>query len=113
MAQAEFVHRGDAIDYTPEADVAAGEVVVQSDLVGIAKLDIKADVLGALAVSGVFDVAKEGGAGVTFAVGDKIYWDDGNDVAVATDGAGANKLLGKAVAAAADADTTVLVRLSQ
>ena len=51
--------------------------------------------------------------GVTFAVGDKVYWDDGNDFAVATDGAGANKLLGKAVAAAADADTSVLVRLSQ
>ena len=62
---------------------------------------------------GVQLVAKEGGVGVTFAVGDKVYWDDGNDFAVATDGAGANKLLGKAVAAAADADTTVLVRLSQ
>ena len=113
MAQADFVHRGDAIDYTPGADVAAGEVVVQSDLIGITKLDIAANELGALAVTGVFDVAKEGGVGVTFAVGDKVYWDDGNDFAVATDGAGANKLLGKAVAAAADADTSVRVRLSQ
>ena len=76
-------------------------------------VDITANELGALAVTGVFDVAKEGGVGVTFAVGDKVYWDDGNDFAVATDGAGANKLLGKAVAAAADADTTVRVRLSQ
>ena len=113
MAQGLFIHEGNSIDYTPNADVAAGDVVVQSDLVGIAKLDITANELGALAVSGVFDVAKEGGVGVTFAVGDKAYWDDGNDFAVATDGAGANKLLGKAVAAAADADTTVLVRLSQ
>ena len=113
MAQAELVHRGDAIDYTPGADVAAGDVVVQSDLVGIAKLEIKANELGALAVSGVFDVAKEGGAGVTFAVGDKAYWDDTNNYAVTTDGAGANKLLGKAVVAAADADTSVRIRLSQ
>ncbi len=113
MAQGEFVHRGDAIDYTPGADVAAGDVVVESDLVGITKLDIKANELGSLAVSGVFDIAKEGGVGVTFAIGDKVYWDDGNDFAVATDGAGANKLIGKAVAAAADADTTVRVRLSQ
>ena len=113
MAQAQFIQEGDAIDYTPGADVAAGDVVVLSDLVGVTKLDIKANALGALAVKGVFDVAKEGGAGVTFAIGDKVYWDDGNDFAVATDGAGANKLMGKAVLAAADADTTVRVRLSQ
>ena len=113
MAQAEFVHRGDAVDYTPGADVAAGDVVVQSDLVGIAKRDIKANELGALAVAGVFDVAKEGGVGVTFAIGDKVYWDDANNFAVATDGAGANKLMGKAVTAAADADASVLVRFSQ
>ena len=113
MTQAQFIQEGDAIDYTPGSDVAAGVVVVQSDLVGITKVDINANALGALAVSGVFDVAKEGGVAVTFAVGDKVYWDDGNDFAVATDGAGANKLMGKAAAAAADADTIVRVRLSQ
>ena len=113
MAQAQFIQEGSAIDYTPGADVAAGIVVVLSDLVGVTKRDIKANTLGALAVMGVFDIAKEGGVGVTFSIGDKVYWDDGNDFAVATDGAGANKLLGKAVLAAADADTTVRVRLSQ
>jgi len=113
MAQATFVQEGAAIDYTPVADVAPGDVVVQSDLVGIAKREIKADTLGALAVEGVFDVAKEAGGGVTFSTGDLAYWDDTNDVAVTTDGGGANKLLGKAVADAADADATVRVRLSQ
>lgn len=113
MAQAQFIQEGSAIDYTPGADVAAGIVVVLSDLVGVTKRDIKANTLGALAVMGVFDIAKEGGVGVTFSIGDKVYWDDANDFAVATDGAGANKLLGKAVLAAADADTTVRVRLSQ
>ena len=61
MAQAEFVQEGSAIDYTPGSAVTAGDVVVQSDLVGIAKLDIAANALGALAVAGVFDVAKEAG----------------------------------------------------
>jgi len=112
MAQATFVHEGEAIDYTPVADVAPGDVVVQSDLIGIAKREIKANTLGALAVEGVFDVAKEAGGGVTFAVGDLAYWDDTNDVAVTTDGAGANKLLGKVVRAAADADATVRVKLT-
>ena len=113
MAQAQFIQEGSAIDYTPGADVAAGDVVVLSDLVGITKRDIKANALGALAVMGVFDIAKESGGGVTFAVGGIAYWDDTNNVAVATDGAGANKQIGKVVKAAADADPIVRVRLSQ
>ena len=48
-----FRQRGDAVDYIPEADVSAGDVVVQNDLVGIAKLDIKAGERGALALTGV------------------------------------------------------------
>ena len=111
MAEATFIQDGDAIDYTPGADVAAGQVVVLSDLIGIAKTAISANVLGALAVEGVFDVAKEGGAAVTFGVGDLAYWDDTNKFAVTTDGGGANKLLGKVVKAAADADTLVRVRI--
>lgn len=111
--QAQFIQEGDAIDYTPGADVAAGVVVVLSDLVGVTKRDIKASKLGALAVTGVFDFAKTGGGGVTFAIGDKVYWDDTNNVAVASDGGGANKLIGKAVKAAVNADTTVRARLSQ
>lgn len=113
MYQAEFVQDGDAIDFIPSADAAAGEVVVQGDLAGVAKRDIKAGELGALAVVGVFDVAKEAGGGVTFSAGDKAYWDDTNNVAVATDGGGANKLLGKVVADAADNNETVRIRLSQ
>jgi predicted RecA/RadA family phage recombinase len=113
VAQGQFIHDGDAIDYTPGSDVSAGDVVVLGDLVGITKRDIKASELGALAVKGVFDVAKESGGGVTFAVGAAVYWDDTNNLAVATDGGGTNKLMGKAVAAAADADSTVRVRLSQ
>jgi predicted RecA/RadA family phage recombinase len=38
MATAKFIHDGDSINYTPtSADVAAGDVIVQGDLVGIAK----------------------------------------------------------------------------
>lgn len=108
-----FVHEGQAIDHTPAADLAAGEVVVQGELVGVTRLDIKAGDLGALAVTGVFDFPKQVGAAVTFATGDNAYWDDANNVAVSTDGAGANALLGKAVADAADIDEIVRVRLSQ
>ncbi len=100
-----------AIDYTPAADVAAGDVVVQGDLVGVAKLDIAANTLGALAVDGVFDVPKASGGGTAIAAGAKVYWDATNKQATAT--ADANKYMGKTVKAAADADTTVRVRLEQ
>ena len=56
--QATFIQFGDSIDYTPGANVAAGDVVVQGTLVGAARTSIAASVLGSLAVRGVFDVAK-------------------------------------------------------
>ncbi len=111
MAQATFVHEGCSIDYTPNADVAVGDVIVQSDLVGVAKQAIAANKLGALTVEGVFDFAKATGGGSGIAVGTTVYWDDTNNVATAT--ATSNKLLGKVVKATADADTTVRVRLMQ
>ena len=49
---AKFVHEGEAIDYTPGADVLTGAVVVQAELVGVARGPIKAGQLGSLAVSG-------------------------------------------------------------
>ena len=63
MATAQFIHDGKSIDYTPGADVSAGDVVVQNDLIGIAKLDIASGALGALAVTGVFDLPKATGVG--------------------------------------------------
>ena len=108
-----FVSTGDMIDYTPATAVSAGDVVVQEDLVGIAKADIAAGTLGALAVAGVFDVPKATGSETSIAAGTKVYWDVVEQVAKADDESGTNKYLGKAVAAAGDDDATVRVRLSQ
>jgi predicted RecA/RadA family phage recombinase len=111
MATTQFIHDGNSIDYTPGADVAAGDVVVQNDLVGIAKLDIAANALGALAVTGVFDVPKATGAGTAIGAGAKVYWNATTKQATTT--ATGNKYLGKTVRASADADATVRVRLEQ
>ena len=113
MATGQFIHDGKAIDYTPGSTVSAGDVVVQGDLVGVAKLDIAADALGALAVAGVFDFPKAAGGGSAITAGAKVYWDVGDTEAKEDAEAGANKYLGKVVTAAADADTTVRVRLEQ
>jgi predicted RecA/RadA family phage recombinase len=111
MAAAQFIHDGKSIDYTPGADVAAGDVVVQNDLLGVAKLDIAANTLGALAVIGVFDVPKATGAGTAIGAGAKVYWNATAKQATTT--ATGNKYLGKTIKAAVDADATVRVRLEQ
>ena len=98
---------GDSVDYIPSADVAAGDVIVQGDLIGVAAIAIPAGKLGALRVRGLFTMPKPSGTAIS--AGAILYWDaTGNKVAL-TDGTGTNKKLGKAAAAAASADTTVLV----
>ena len=113
MATATYIQTGGAIDYTPGSAVSAGDVVVQEDLVGVAKLDIAANVLGALAVTGVFDFPKTAGMGEAIAAGAKVYWDVADAVAKTDDETGANKFIGKTVKVASDDDSTVRVRLSQ
>ncbi len=106
-----FIHKGDAIDYTPAEAVSAGQVVASNDLLGVAKLDIAAGALGALAVTGVFDFPKASGSAIEF--GESVYWDEAEEVAKLDDESGANPLIGQTVARAADDDETVRVRLSQ
>ena len=108
-----YIQTGDAVDYTPGANVAAGDVVVQGELVGVAKLDIQTGKLGALAVTGLFDFPKATGAGTAIAAGTRVYWDVAEQVAKADSEAGANMEIGKTVKAAADADALVRVRLNQ
>lgn len=113
MSNARFIHDGKSIDHTPSTDVASGDVVVQNALVGIAKLDIPANTLGALAVTGVFDLPKPAGSGVDFGVGESVWWDETNQVAAIDNGGGANALVGKCVRLALDPEATVRVRLTQ
>jgi len=118
MAQATFIHDGNAIDFTPGSNVAAGAVVaIGSNTIAIAKRPIAAGVLGALATRGVFDGAKATGA---VNLGDAIYWDATGDPVGGTAGSGAftttaagNVYAGRAVAAAAEADATVRFELRE
>jgi predicted RecA/RadA family phage recombinase len=108
-----FVQEGSAVDYTPNADVEAGAVVVQNDLVGVTKRKILANELGALHVAGGFDFPKATGVGTAIAAGLNVYWDVAEQVAKTSSETGANKLIGKTIAAAGDNDATVRVRMSQ
>jgi len=108
-----FIHEGNSIDHTPGADVAAGDVVVQGELVGVAKLDIPANTLGALAVAGVFDFPKATSGGSAITAGAEVYWDEAAGEATTDAAAGANKRVGRCIAAAADGDAVVRARMSQ
>lgn len=107
MADAVFVQEGNALDYLATADVVAGEVVVQGDLIGITTRDIPAGRSGAIVVEGVFDLVKQAGLAIT--AGQVVYWDVPNRQTLVS--APGNVLLGKAVRAAAAGDATVRVRL--
>lgn len=103
---ARFIHDGDAIDYTPTVDTPAGTVVVMGYRVGIAKVDIPANVLGALAVVGVYDFIKDN---VAINEYDKVYWSSALKKVVTT--AGGNVFLGLALHAAEATDSMIRVRL--
>ena len=111
MSLVTFVQEGSAIDYTPNADVDAGAVVVQNDLVGVTKRRIPANTLGALHVAGVFDFPKATGASTAITAGANCYWNAAGQQATTT--ATGNKLIGKCIRAAADADATVRIRMMQ
>jgi predicted RecA/RadA family phage recombinase len=79
MAQTPVIIRGNgmSIDYTPSSAVAAGAVVVQGTLVGIATEAIVANAKGSLCVFCQATVPKDNSN--MSAVGTAIYWDaDGN-----------------------------------
>ncbi|TWU02897.1 DUF2190 family protein [Stieleria varia] len=58
--QAQFVHEGKHVDFTPDVDVPVGSIIIQGDLVGITKRDLKAKVHGSIVVEGGFDFPKVG-----------------------------------------------------
>ena len=107
--KARYVQRGESIDYIPESDVAAGDIIKVGSLVGVAKLDIKAGELGALALVGVYEIAT-GGAAV--ALGDVVSVDPATGKVVAAGASGAVKF-GHAIALTGATDKFVLVRLCQ
>ncbi len=109
MPQALFVMDDESIDYVAPSPIAAGDVVVLADLVGVAKRPLATGELGTLDVEGVYDFTKVAGASTAIPLGTKVYWDN-SAKHVSTSSTG-NAYLGKLAKAAADADTTARVRL--
>ena len=71
--QARYIQRGESIDFLPDRDISAGEIVIRNGLVGVAKIPVGKGTPGSLALSGVFDVTKT--VRCAFSVGAAVYWD--------------------------------------
>ena len=105
--KAEFIQDGKFIDIAASAAIAAGDIVIAGNLVGVAKLDIPANTIGSIATEGVYAVAKA--SGVSFDLGAEVYWNPETGFAQGND-TGCVKI-GIAIAAAASADATVKVKI--
>lgn len=112
--EAVFYHGNDIlkIDWTPGSALSAGEIVPigSHGMFGIANRAIAANEKGALHMGGVYKIKKENTT-ETFAVGDKVSWDDTNGQAEADGGANESFKLGHAIATAAATDDYVLVQV--
>jgi len=71
---AKFDKIADQINYTPDTDVSAGDVVAVGNIIGVAAEDISADDVGSLYVRGQFEL--DLATGKTFSAGDAVYVSD-------------------------------------
>jgi predicted RecA/RadA family phage recombinase len=102
-----FVQEGKALNYTAGADINSGDFVLIGSIGGIAKTAIANGKVGAVHVTGIFNVAKATGA---ITQGAKLYWDNTNKVLTTT--ASGNTIVGVAAAAALSGDATVAILLN-
>lgn len=102
-----FVQPGDTLTFISPDPVTPGQGVVMNALFGVATSAGGANDPFEAAVVGVFELPKAAGA---IEAGAKVYWKA--DTANVTTSATGNKLIGAATEDAADAATTVRVRLN-
>jgi predicted RecA/RadA family phage recombinase len=106
-----YVQDGKYLDFTAAADVDSGDLVQVGSLHGVAVTDVANGAVGALAMEGVFTLPKlTAAAGDACTAGGPVYFSSGS--VSGSDSSGTRKLVGYSLAAAAQAVTTVQVRLA-
>lgn len=103
-----YVMTGNVLDHVAGSNLAAGAVVVMGVRVGVALNAIASGATGAVAVKGVFTLAKL--STDTVAQGALLYWDAANSRLTTT--ASANTLAGYAAKAAGSSTTTAEINLN-
>ncbi len=109
MAKGIFVQEGKTLDYVNEGDaaIAYGDVVLMGALLGVAECDIPVESLGAVSVSGVYELPSD--TGTAYAQGDALYWDASNKRVTKT--SDSNTACGHAAAAKTSSAARALVRI--
>lgn len=116
MAKAEYWQRGESLDYvnTGSTTIEAGTVIASGDHIGVTGCGIAPGMVGSLHVCGTFKLPKTGTAAI--AMMKDVYWDGSGITDEADDGEQSDPTsyikVGMAAAAAAAADTTILVKLN-
>ncbi|WP_304965708.1 DUF2190 family protein [uncultured Oscillibacter sp.] len=116
MTKAEYLQRGESLDYTnvTEDTIPDGAVVTIGSRIGVTGCPIPPGKTGSLHVVGVFEIAKSGTAAVE--MGQAVYFDGTGITDAANDGAEsnpkANVAAGYAAAPAAAGDDTILVQIN-
>lgn len=110
-----YLGKGETItfanDATAAAAIASGDVVEIGSLIGVAVTDIAADASGAVALGGVWTLAKVSAEAWT--QGDLLYWDASANNATKTNNTAADlKVIGAAYADAANPSSTGSVLLN-
>ena len=115
MATAEYIQRGEALDYinTTDAVIPHDTIIPMGGRVGVAGTDIAPGEVGSVHVVGVFKTAKSGTNAI--AIGQTVYFDGPGITDAANDGVEENPTayteVGYAAADAAADATTILVKL--
>lgn len=104
-----FIHDGRVLTLAAPYDRLSGQACLVGKIFGVATVDVLSGVSAEFVTYGVFDITKL--AGVVFAQGDLVYWDNSQKALVATD-SGNSYLVGVATRAAASGDATGRVRLN-
>jgi len=106
-----FVQNGEYIDFTAGATITSGQLVQVGSLHGVSVTDVANGAKGTLAMEGVFTLPKlTAASGDACTAGGPVYFSSGS--VSGSDSSGTRKLVGYSLAAAAQAVTTVQVRLA-
>ena len=110
MTASKFVQAGDKLTLAaPTGGVVKGRIYLIGALACVADETVAQTVVTTFGTTGVVNFPKDGTASVSFAVGERVFWDPANNRIAKTNAA--HFPVGCAIAAAANAATTVNVRL--
>ena len=105
------ISKGDHIPHTPGSNLDAGAIVTLTNMIGIADTPISAGELGALSVSGIYQLPRIASVITALPIGTLLYWNIASQEVRAT--AGGGFYIGKSIEVSPKITSTILVRLSQ